>query len=147
MEADRADGGSRTDSLKEALLHGHFVGGRHIGEPDVLVELGVAAGLSPDEVRDAVDSAELDEAVDRDIAEGVQLGVRGVPFFVFGNKYGVSGAQPPEVFTQALETLWEESSPLITLDGKASGNALLRFRSNHWVGLALTATLLLESLL
>lgn len=119
-EADRADGGTRTDALKESLLEGHFVAGRNIGDVDVLTELGVAAGLTARQVREAVDSQEMDVAVDRDITEGMQLGVRGVPFFVFGNKYGVSGAQPPEAFTQALETVWNESqtSPLITLDGQ-----------------------------
>ena len=125
-EADRADGGTRTDALKESLLEGHFVAGRNIGDVDVLTELGVAAGLTARQVREAVDSQEMDVAVDRDITEGMQLGVRGVPFFVFGNKYGVSGAQPPEVFAQALETIWNESqtSPLITLDssdGEACG--------------------------
>jgi len=49
--------------------------------------------------------------------------VRGVPFFVFENKYGVSGAQPPELFAQALETVWSEKQPsLISLDG-GSGEA------------------------
>ena len=82
----------------------------------MLVRLAAEAGIDQAEARAAVDSAELDAAVDRDIQEAAMIGVRGVPFFVFANKYGVSGAQPPEVFLQALETVHAEQTPsLITL--------------------------------
>ncbi|WP_347552447.1 hypothetical protein ABFG93_08930 [Pseudalkalibacillus hwajinpoensis] len=37
---------------------------------------------------------------------GSQLGIQGVPFFVFDEKYAVSGAQPSEVFEQALVKAW-----------------------------------------
>ena len=118
--ADAVDEGSRTDALKEALLSAHFEGGENIGDVDVLTRLAAEAGLDQSEARDAVDSAEFDSAVDRDIQEAAMIGVRGVPFFVFENKYGVSGAQPPEVFLQALQTVWQERTPgLITLDGNA----------------------------
>ncbi|MHA6524027.1 DsbA family oxidoreductase [Tessaracoccus sp. G1721] len=118
--ADAADGGGRTDRLKEALLSAHFEGGRNIGDVEVLTELADAAGLPADEARGAVDSEDLEAAVERDIAEAAAIGVRGVPFFVFDDKYGVSGAQPPEVFLQALEVSWSERTPsLITIDGGA----------------------------
>jgi predicted DsbA family dithiol-disulfide isomerase len=52
-----------------------------------------------------------------------QIGVRGVPFFVFDDKYAVSGAQPKEVFLEVLEKVWEESNPKPTLiaDGATCG--------------------------
>ncbi|MHA6510939.1 DsbA family oxidoreductase [Tessaracoccus sp. Z1128] len=116
--ADAADGGTRTGRLKEALLSAHFEGGRDIGDADVLVGLALTAGLPGEEARAAVDSEALDAAVGRDVAEAAAIGVRGVPFFVFDGKYGVSGAQPPEVFLQALEVSWSERTPsLITIDG------------------------------
>ena len=118
--ADATDDGDRTAALKEALLAAHFVDGEDIGDVEVLVRLAAEAGIDQSETREAVDSTELDEAVDRDIREGAQIGVRGVPFFVFNNRYGVSGAQPPEAFAQVLETVWKEQAPgLITLDGTA----------------------------
>ena len=117
-EADAADGGDRAHRLKEALLEGHFVSGKHIGDEDTLVALGTAVGLDESTARQALASEELDARVEQDIRDGHQIGVRGVPFFVFENKYGVSGAQPPELFAQALETVWsEKESSLITLDG------------------------------
>ena len=109
--ADRADGGTRTDALEEALFSAHFEKGGDIGDGETLVRLGVEAGIGEDDARAALDSAELDAAVDADIREAATIGVRGVPFFVIENKYGVSGAQPPEVFAQALETVLAEQGP------------------------------------
>ncbi len=121
--ADEADGAGRTDRLKEALLSAHFEGGLNIGDVEVLTDLAEAAGLTADQARAAVGSDDLDDAVARDIAEAAAIGVRGVPFFVFDGKYGVSGAQPPEVFLQALELSWSErTAGLITIDG-ATGEA------------------------
>ena len=117
-KADAADGGDRADALKEALLSAHFEKGGDIGDADQLVALGVGAGLDEQTARAALDSTELDETIEADIREAAAIGVRGVPFFVIDNKYGVSGAQPPELFLQALNTALGEQKPsLITLDG------------------------------
>lgn len=43
--------------------------------------------------------------------EAKEIGVQGVPFFLINRKYALSGAQPPEAFTQALEKVWEEENP------------------------------------
>lgn len=121
--ADAVDGGKRTDALKEALLKAHFVEGGDIGDDDTLVSLATAAGLDETEAREALGSEGLDQLVEQDIQHGRQLGVQGVPFFVFENKYGVSGAQPAEVFAEVLEKVWAESKPsLVTLEGE-SGDA------------------------
>ncbi|MBK7819909.1 MAG: DsbA family oxidoreductase [Tessaracoccus sp.] len=120
--ADVADGGSRTDALEEALFSAHFEKGRDIGNAETLVGLGVDAGLTDDAARAALDSEELDAAVDADIREAAAIGVRGVPFFVVQNTYGVSGAQPPEVFTQVLETVLGEQKPQL-IDVGDSGEA------------------------
>ena len=47
--------------------------------------------------------------------EAAALGATGVPFFVVDRRYGVSGAQPVEVFTQVLEKAWTESRPALDL--------------------------------
>lgn len=118
--AKSLDGGALADALKEALLAAHFVHAQDISDVEVLVRIATQAGLGEAEARAAVDSEQLDQAIDADIALGRQIGVQGVPFFVFGNKYGVSGAQPPEVFAQVLQTVAAEQAPgLITLDGEA----------------------------
>ena len=41
-----------------------------------------------------------------------RLGIQGVPFFVLDRRYGVSGAQQPEVLLQALTQTWDEAVSL-----------------------------------
>jgi predicted DsbA family dithiol-disulfide isomerase len=93
-----------------ALFEAHFRDGRNTGDREVLVELAVGVGLDADAAREALDSPELDAQVTADIDAAAQLGIRGVPFFVLAEKYGVSGAQPAEVFDDVLRQVWEESA-------------------------------------
>lgn len=102
---------------KEALLSGHFEQGRNIGDVEYLAEVARAVGIDADEARRVLSTDEYTAEVKADIAEAQALGANGVPFFVIDRKYGVSGAQPPEAFTQALETAWGESQKLTVLAG------------------------------
>ncbi|NYV75417.1 DsbA family oxidoreductase [Streptomyces sp. UH6] len=90
---------------------------------EYLVELAVEAGLAEDEVRTVLgDPAAFADEVRADEREAAELGVSGVPFFVIDRRYGVSGAQPAELFSQALTQAWGERSPLTVLsDGDACG--------------------------
>ena len=88
------------------LFRAYFTDGRDIGAHGVLADLAVEAGLDRDEVLRFLATDDLAEAVDADIAWGRRLGISGVPFFVLDGKYAVSGAQPPELFDQALATAW-----------------------------------------
>lgn len=101
------------DAVKESLLSAHFEHGEDIGDRDVLVRIGVAAGLDADEIRDSLEMRRFRKAVQDDIQQARSLGIQGVPFFVIENKWGVSGAQPAELFTQALEQAWREANPLV----------------------------------
>ncbi len=93
----------RGDAVKEALLSAHFERGIDIGDVDALAALGAEAGLDEHEVREALADERFLPAVRADIAQARELGVNGVPFFVFDMRLGLSGAQPAQVFTQALE--------------------------------------------
>lgn len=122
--AARAGGPEAAAAVKEALLSAHFVEAKDIGDDDVLVAIGVAAGLDEAAVRAGLDDPEVTAEVESDIATARQIGVQGVPFFVLDRKYGVSGAQPGEVFAQALTQAWHESHPAIQTiggDGQACG--------------------------
>lgn len=101
------------DRVKEALLSAHFEHGEDIGDREVLVRIGVEAGLDADEVALDLASHTWRDSVVADITAASSLGIRGVPFFVLDEKYGISGAQPTELFTQALEQAWSESRPLV----------------------------------
>ena len=101
------------DAVKEALLSAHFEHGEDIGDREVLVRIGTEAGLDADEIVRDLASHTWRDAVVADITTANSLGIRGVPFFVLDDKYGISGAQPTDVFTQALEQAWRESHPLV----------------------------------
>ena len=88
--------------LKERLLSAYFTEGRHVGHDDDLADLAEEVGLDRREVLDALrDGTYLDD-VEADIRQAVAYGISGVPFYVIDLKYGVSGAQAPETFAQAL---------------------------------------------
>ena len=91
------------------LFKAYFTDGKNVEDSEVLADLAVDAGLDRAEALANLDNEELDQEVQADINRAQQIGVQGVPFFVFNNKYAVSGAQPKEVFTQALETVWNEN--------------------------------------
>ncbi|MGC0332817.1 putative DsbA family dithiol-disulfide isomerase [Streptomyces sp. SAI-170] len=109
----------RQDELIQLLYRANFAEERSVfTEGDErLVELAVEAGLDADAARAVLadEDAYADE-VRADEREAAQLGANGVPFFVLDRTYGVSGAQPAEVFTQALAQAWGERSPLTLID-------------------------------
>ncbi|WP_413756610.1 DsbA family oxidoreductase [Streptomyces sp. MMBL 11-3] len=104
----------RQDELIQTFYRANFAEERSVfGDDERLVELAVSAGLAEDEVREVLaDPSAYADVVRADEREAAELGANGVPFFVLDRKYGVSGAQPAEVFTQALEQAWASHSPL-----------------------------------
>jgi predicted DsbA family dithiol-disulfide isomerase len=116
-------------ALKIALFRAHFAGGETISDTDTLVRLAGEAGLDEATARDAVDSEVRDLEVAGDIQEAAAYGISGVPFFVFEEKYGISGAQPAEVFEGTIAQVWDELHPesmkksLLTVPGAADADA------------------------
>jgi predicted DsbA family dithiol-disulfide isomerase len=112
---------NRADDVEEALFRAHFVEGKNIDDVPTLITIGVAAGLDKDKLENMYRSEDFKKEVRNDETEAANLGINGVPFFVFNNKYAVSGAQSPDTFLQVLEQSWkefeEERSPLIVTEG------------------------------
>lgn len=91
------------EDVVEGLFRAYFLEGRGIGERAVLATVAGEAGLPADAARAHLESeagADTVEAMDRRVRE---LGVTGVPFFVFGGRVGVSGAQEPPALVAAME--------------------------------------------
>jgi predicted DsbA family dithiol-disulfide isomerase len=99
---------------EERLMRAYFTEGEAISDAETLVRLVAELGVDPDEARTALELGRFGEDVREDEALAGQLGIQGVPFFVFDRRYGVSGAQPPEALLQALETAWNEPVSLPT---------------------------------
>jgi predicted DsbA family dithiol-disulfide isomerase len=98
----------RQAELKEGLLAAYFGRGESLGDHAVLRGLAVGAGLDPVRVDEVLASDEYADAVEADVAQARAYGSTGVPFYVVDEKYGLSGAQPTEVFAQLLERAWAE---------------------------------------
>ena len=93
----------------ERVLRAYFLEGQAIGQSEVLLTLVEQLQLPMDEAQQILAGEQFTNEVQQDIYIAQQLGVRGVPFFVIDNKYGISGAQPKEVFEQAIEKAAQEA--------------------------------------
>jgi predicted DsbA family dithiol-disulfide isomerase len=94
--------------MKERLLKAYFVDGLHLGRIDQLADCAAEIGLDREDVVRSLNAGEFADAVEADVQQAVAFGIQGVPFYVIDGKYGISGAQPAEVFAQALEQAFSE---------------------------------------
>lgn len=104
LAADRGKQGA----LKERLLRAYMTEGEPIGEPAVLARLAGEAGLDVDEAEGVLSTDAYAREVRAEERAAAELGVHGVPFFVFAGRFGVSGAQPAEQLGMALDRAWAE---------------------------------------
>ncbi|HEV3380738.1 MAG TPA: DsbA family oxidoreductase [Trebonia sp.] len=97
--------------LLAAIYEAYFARGREIFDASVITEVASGAGLDADIVGNVLENSDLyTDAVKRDEQEARQLGITGVPFFVFDMALGVSGAQATETFAHALTQAWERAA-------------------------------------
>lgn len=103
---------ARTTGLEEALtdrfFRAYFSEGEAIGDPAVLARLATEIGISPDAVREVLDTDAFAADVRAEEATAQRLGVTGVPFFVIDQRYGVAGAQPVGNLLAALRQAWAD---------------------------------------
>ena len=89
--------------LANAIAEAYFLGHRQINDDNTLADIAVEFGWDRGDALDAMNDANELSITEQLATSAAQQGIRGVPFFVFGEKYALSGAQPDEVFTQALD--------------------------------------------
>jgi len=107
------------DVAEETFFNAHFTRNKDLADIKTLIETGKEIGLTEAEVNEALTNEEYARSVKQDIQEARQIGVTGVPFFVFNHKYAVSGAQPADVFLQTLERSfaeWRKDNPVTELE-------------------------------
>ncbi|TGB01672.1 DsbA family oxidoreductase [Halobacillus salinus] len=95
-------------TVAQRFFQAVFTDGEDVGDHDTLIRLATEAGLDESNVKETLESDAFTEQVRSEQGEAYQIGVQGVPFFVINRKYAISGAQPKETFTQALEKAFEE---------------------------------------
>ena len=96
-------------AMKERLLHAYFTEGRAISDPATLAELAEEVGLDPERVAQVLESDQYADDVRADEQRAVDLGSTGVPFFVLDERFGIPGAQPPDVLLRMLHRVWDSS--------------------------------------
>lgn len=119
-----ADAPGLQDRVKERFLLGYFTQGQDVSDPAVLRTLAGEAGLPADRVDQVLDGQKYAEDVEADQAQAQAYGANGVPFTVIDGRYGVSGAQPVEVFARAItQALADRRPQLVTVDSAGSSEA------------------------
>ncbi|MGW6857142.1 DsbA family oxidoreductase [Streptomyces xanthophaeus] len=117
------------EELLDLAYRANFGEERSVFDPEVLVALAVEAGLEEAEARAVLaDGSAYAAEVRADEQEAAALGANAVPFFVLDRRYGISGGQPAEVFTRALEQAWagrEVAAPesVAGAEGEGEGEA------------------------
>ena len=97
-------------AAKERLMAAYFTEGALMSDHETLFSLAVELGLPEDEVREMLEGDRFTAEVRQEEADARRFGITGVPFFVLDRRYGVSGAQSPEVLLGALREAWDTRS-------------------------------------
>jgi predicted DsbA family dithiol-disulfide isomerase len=115
----------RQIEMVDTLFQAYFTDGKDIGDAGQLAELAAAAGLNAEAVSAFLASEDGLAEVQAEEEAGRQLGIDGVPFYLLAGKYGVSGAQPPEVLVDVIQRVVELESPkkpeLLAVGATATG--------------------------
>jgi predicted DsbA family dithiol-disulfide isomerase len=96
------------DSAAERLMHAYFSESLVVGDPAALARLAPEFGIAENEALAILQSDAYSNEVRADEARAASFGIATVPFFVFDENSGISGAQPIDVFSAALQEAWGE---------------------------------------
>jgi predicted DsbA family dithiol-disulfide isomerase len=100
-----AGGIGKAAEMKQRLMDLYFTEGADLSKRAVLVQAAVDVGLEAEDIREALASDQDVEAVTQEAQSAKEAGIEGVPCFIFGGKFAVSGAQEPEYLAEAIERL------------------------------------------
>jgi len=95
--------GDQGMEVAENLFAAYFRDGQNLNDRQALRRIATDAGMDAEVVEASLGGPGLREAVRMSQRQAEALGIAGVPFFVFDGRYGLSGAQPTEVFLQAID--------------------------------------------
>ncbi|MBY0161212.1 DsbA family oxidoreductase [Paenibacillus sp. BR1-192] len=110
--------------MTERLFRAYFTDAENLEDKNLLADLAAEVGLEREQAMAVLESDAFQSEVRADEAAATNLGIRGVPFFVLGGKYAVSGAQPLEVFTDALDKAYREANPLVMVNESDSNDGM-----------------------
>ena len=100
-----ADAKGKAGEMKQKLMDLYFTQGADLTDRDTLVQAAADVGLDADTVRNALASDQDVAAVEQEALSAKEAGIEGVPCFIFGGKFAVSGAQSPEYLAEAIDRM------------------------------------------
>lgn len=106
----------KMNEMMERLLFAYFTESKHLGDYETLIQLAGEIGIDREEVSRVLKEGMYADDVRHDQNTAAQIGVKGVPFFVFNEKYAVSGAQSSEAFLEVLEKVWGEQQKIVPIE-------------------------------
>lgn len=98
-----AEGIGKAAEMKQKLMDLYFTDGADLTDPAVLTQAAADVGLDPEQVREGLAGDQDVEQITREVEAAKEAGIQGVPMFIFGGKFAVSGAQAPEYLAEAIE--------------------------------------------
>lgn len=106
----------KQDEAVRAMFEAYFTDNRDVADRSVLREIAAKVGLDEKEFDKSLTAGEFADSVKADVQQAASIGIRGVPFFMIDDKFGISGARGAEAFASVLEKAWKESHPLHMID-------------------------------
>lgn len=106
--------------MANLLFQAHFTRGLDLAQDQVLIELAQELGLKAELVEEAMLSQEYAARIEADQEAGMALGITAVPFFLFDGRFSISGAQPQEIFEEALEKAFALEPKPVNLGAESS---------------------------
>ncbi len=100
------------NELKEALFEAYFEKSMNLTDDGTIVALMSKFGWDEPKTLEVMHSLEISKMVKQEIHNAQKLGISGVPYFIINNKYGISGAQPTEVFVNSIRGIGAEMSKM-----------------------------------
>ena len=98
-----AEGIGKAAEMKQKLMDLYFTDGADLTDSAVLAQAAADVGLDSEQVREALAGDQDVEQITREVEAAKEAGIQGVPMFIFGGKFAVSGAQAPEYLAEAIE--------------------------------------------
>lgn len=111
----------KTSEMTERLMKAYLVEGQDIGDYQTLLKLSKEVGLDSQQAGLALQENKYKSQIQEEREEAINKGLQGVPLFIINDKYTISGAQPIEIFTNALNEAWKEEKPVKESTEDSSG--------------------------
>ena len=98
-----AEGIGKSAEMKQRLMDLYFTEGADLTNRAVLIQAAADVGLYPEDIGAALASDQDVALIEQEAQSAKEAGIEGVPCFIFGGKFAVSGAQSPEYLAEAIE--------------------------------------------